>query len=876
MKMAIGQVSSLKRPSASVSLRALAIGWALVGFSQPASVSAQAAAASAEVTPDSEIVIVTARKREESVQSIPLSVTAFSAKAIEARGLSSIADVATQTPGFSFRSGFGRTFDRPVIRGMATIQGGSNAAFFIDGVFVAGSIAGYGLDNLDRIEVIKGPQSALFGRSSFSGAVNYVTRKPGDKLRGKLTTTLGDSGRIEASGYLSGPLLGDKLRFEVNARGYSFEGQYTNQLDPARNLGEESTFSYGAGLFFTPFDGLELSYRGTRIKDQDGSPAFALIGRTIGQTFPLPAGQLQTNGINCFAPQLTGALFNGRPTASTRARGYFCGAVPIPTRFAVNTQEYAAAGFKYALDREIERNTIKADWTIGGWNLTATYGENNFVNRNYTDQDYSDLRTPGFETYGQSGSTDKSTNVRLASPSGLRVRGQVGYFTYEEDDDPTNFGGDLRITVNGVSRAFTSADNAALLPRNLSAPGRIENTAWYGQLEVDITEKLRASLEVRSQTDIVSTSGVSTATALGVAYTRSLNVSTEFDSVLPRYTLDYKLNDDVLIYGVAAKGNKPGGVNTGLYNAIYTDAQVAEFVSLGAANFKEEEIWSYEIGAKTAWYDNKLIVNAAAFYIDWTNQQLTQTAPVQASGRRDGVLGTVAYNVNAGQSEIMGVELSSIARPFSWLELRLGYALQSTEIINFINDDQADLYITAADIAALNAAAPPPAATATAAQRDAANLARLNAANALIALRGNAAGNELPRTPKHQVQLGATAFQTLSNGIKMSYRADYTWEAKRYIQVDNLGWSKPLNLLNVRASAEIGRATFSLWMNNALDDDSPVDILRSIDTQQTIGRPRTRTFGAGTGALTETGNIRDFLVTLPTARTAGLTLSIGF
>ena len=841
---------------------------------------AQAQTPSAQVPRTSEageeIVIVTARKREESVQSIPLSVTAFSARAIEARGLSSIADVATQTPGFSFRSGFGRTFDRPVIRGMATIQGGSNTAFFIDGVFVTGSIAGYGLDNLERIEVIKGPQSAQFGRSSFSGAVNYITRKPGDKLRGKATMTLGDSGRMEASGFLSGPLLGEKLKFEINARGYNFDGQYQNEIDPGRTLGAESTSSYGLGLFWTPLEGLELSYRGTRITDQDNSPAYALIGRTIGQTFPLAPGVLQTNGINCFAPQLTGTLFNGRPLASTRARGYWCGAVPIPTKFAVNSQDYAAAGFKYAIDRQIERNTFKIDWNIMDWNLVATYGNNNFVNRNYTDQDYSDLRTPGFETYGQSGSTDKSTNIRVASPVNKRIRGYIGYYTYEEKDDPTNFSGDLRVTVNGVTRAFTPSENSALLPKNLAPPGSVENEAWYGQLEVDITDRLRASVEVRSQTDIVSTSGVSNATALGVAYSRSLNVSSEFESVLPRYTIDYKLYDDVLVYGVAAKGNKPGGVNTQFYNAIYTDAQVAEFISTGLANFQEEQIWSYELGAKTTWFDNKLVLNAAAFYIDWTNQQLTQTAAVQGIGRRDGVLGTVAYNVNAGQSEIKGVEINAIGRPIPWLELRLGYALQDTEIINFINDDQADLYITAADIADLNLAAPPPAATATQAQRDAANLARLNAANTLIALRGNAAGNELPRTPKHQVQLGATVFQTLANSVRISYRADYTWEAKRFIQVDNLGWSKELNLLNLRASAEIGRATFSFWMNNALDSNSPVDILRSIDTAQTLGRPRTRVFGAGTGALTEIGNIRDFLVTMPTARTAGVTLSVGF
>ncbi len=825
-----------------------------------------------------EVIVVTARKREENVQSIPLSVTAFSARSIEARGMSSIADIAAATPGFSFRSGFGRTFDRPVIRGMATIQGGANAAFFIDGVFVTGSIAGYGLDNLERVEVIKGPQSALFGRSSFAGAVNYITRAPGDTVSGKAKLTVGSAGRKEASGFVSGPLFSDKLKFEINARTYDFEGQYRNQIDPERKLGEESTESFGLGLFFTPIAGLELSYRGNRITDQDGSPAFALIGRRIGQTFPLPTGVLQTDGINCFAPVLGGSLFNGRPLATTRARGYWCGEVPIPSNFALNSREYEAAGYRYAIDRKIDRNTFKASYTYKDWNLTAVYGDNKFGNRNYTDQDYSDLRTAGFETYGQRGARDKSTNFRLASPKGFALRGQVGFYTYDEKDDPSNFGGDLRITPAGstVARAFGVGDDPNLLPRNLAAPGRAKNTAVFGQLEWDVTEAVRLSVEARQQKDTISTSGNSTAAAAGQTFSRSLDVASTFKSLLPRYTLDFALTDDMLFYGVAAKGNKPGGVNTGAFNAIYTDAQVAEFQALGLTAFKEETIWSYELGAKTSWMNNRFIFNAAVFKIDWSNQQLTQTLAVQPTGRRDAVLGTVAFNVNSGQSVIKGLELSAFARPTPWLELRLGYALQQTKIINFVNDDQADLYITAADIAALNAAAPPPAATATPAQRDAAVAARLAAANALIALRGNAAGNELPRTPKHQVQVGGSVFQTLSNGTKVSFRADYSWEAKRFIQVDNLGWSKPSSLLNLRAAAEYGKVTFAIWMKNALGDDSPVDVLRSIDTQQTIGRPRTRVFGTGTGAVTETGNIRDFLVTMPQQRTTGVTLSMVF
>lgn len=163
-------------------------------------------------------------------------------------------------------------------------------------------------------------------------------------------------------------------------------------------------------------------------------------------------------------------------------------------------------------------------------------------------------------------------------------------------------------------------------------------------------------------------------------------------------------------------------------------------------------------------------------------------------------------------------------------------------------------------------------ANATQAQRDAALAARLSAANALIALRGNAAGNELPRTPKHQVQIGASIFQELASGTRITYRADYSWEAKRFIQVDNLGWAKPLNLLNLRATAELGRVNFSVWMTNAFDDDSPLDILRSIDTAQTISRPQLRTFGTEAGS----GLLRDFLVTSPQRRASGITVSVGF
>jgi iron complex outermembrane recepter protein len=842
-------------------------------FALPAAAQAPAApAAPAAAEPvGEEEVVVTARKREERLQTVPLPVQAFTAKQIAERGLSNATDIAFQTPGFSFRSGFGRTSDRPAIRGMSNIQGVANASFFLDGVFIAGSVSAYGLDNLERIEVIKGPQSALFGRATFSGAINYITRKPTNEIRGRAKGTLGTDGLREYSAFVSGPIVEDKLFFDVYFRNYEFDGQFANVLDPAVNLGAERSRSFSLGLTWRPLEGLELSYRGTYSQDNDAAPPYAMIGRTFGQTFPLAPGILQTNGINCFQPQLTGTLVAGRPLTTTRARGYWCGAVPVPSVFAQNTADFRAAGFPDAIDRMIKRDVIKLSYDYQGWGVNAFWASNYRRQTGFTDQDYSDIRAAGFETFDRGGARDTSYDIRLSSPGDYWIRGQIGYYNYKERDNSDNFSGNLTITPPGQpSRSFRVGDDPNLIRRNAVVPSFIENWAVYGQLEVEY-DKWRASVEVRRQEDTLQTTGVSTATVGATTFTRSLNRTVSFASTLPRFTLDYRVNDDLMIYAVAAKGNKPGGINTGAYGAIYTDQGVQNFENLGLTSFKEEEIWSYELGVKSAWFDNRLVVNASAYYIDWTNQQLTNTVAVPPTDRRDGVVGTLAFTTNAGKSEVKGFEIEAVGRPADWVELRLGYGYQGAKIVNFVNDDEADFYITAADLATLNAnfpAAPP---GSTPAQIAAATQARIDAANALIALRGNSAGAQLPRVPKHQLQLGAAFFYDVTPDIRLTWRTDYVYESKRYIQVDNLGWSKPMNLVNMRLSADVGQVTFTLFANNLFNDKSPTDVLRYVDTQQTITSPNLRGFGNQSFRT-----IRDFAVTPSRERVVGITAEWNF
>jgi iron complex outermembrane receptor protein len=196
-------------------------------------------------------VTVTSRRVEEQAQDVPLPVTVFSAATIDNKGLQSVQDISRFTPGFTFHESFGRTLDRPVIRGQVNILGEPNASFFIDGVFVEGNISGYDLSDVERVEVIRGPQSALFGRRTFSGAVNFITKLPGNKPSGSMSLQFGNKGQKQARFSYSAPLA-DTLSFRVNAYRDQHDGLYHNSVSAKDDLGGQTTTSFGGSLFWNP------------------------------------------------------------------------------------------------------------------------------------------------------------------------------------------------------------------------------------------------------------------------------------------------------------------------------------------------------------------------------------------------------------------------------------------------------------------------------------------------------------------------------------------------------------------------------------------------------------------------------------------------
>jgi outer membrane receptor protein involved in Fe transport len=199
-------------------------------------------------TAEIEEVIVSARKRDERLQDVPLTITAVTSATIVAGGITNVAQLSNITPGFHYEKDGTRQMSQPRIRGMEINTANptrQNASFFIDGVYMPGSVQSLDFGEFERVEVIKGPQSALFGRQTFGGAVNFISKAPRNELQADVSATLGSNDLREYSGSISGGLVEDKLFARLHLRSYDYSGKFRNSIDGKR-LGQEESLSGSA------------------------------------------------------------------------------------------------------------------------------------------------------------------------------------------------------------------------------------------------------------------------------------------------------------------------------------------------------------------------------------------------------------------------------------------------------------------------------------------------------------------------------------------------------------------------------------------------------------------------------------------------------
>lgn len=781
-----------------------------------------------------EEIVVTARKREESLQDVPLTVTAVTATQIAELGIKDSRDLALFTPGFSNVTSFGRnSSERPTIRGQSNILGAANAAYFVDGVYLTGSASNTETANLERIEVIKGPQAALFGRATFAGAINYVTRKPSEELSGQVTGTVGQFDQKDVTAFLSGPIIDGKLNFYISGTHTEIGGFYNNPLDSRDDLGAEQTDAVTGKLRWRPAEGIDITALVTYAEDKDAPPALGLQGREYN---------------NC---QLND------PVLRPRSRGYYCGVVQPIEKLSIGalTDQMPNPGTR----RDRVRGALTASFTTSsGYELVSTtgYSEENYevqIDVSYGGYDFGQLTpvpvataftaqwtTPGaFQRINGEERRDLSQEVRLSSPVDRKLRWTVGayYFAAADDfvrDDKIYRTGAL-IVPNGAS-SLTYRD--------------IKNTATFGSLEYDINDQWTVTAEARQAEEKIEQQSFAFPTN-GVERVPGRIFNGTFTSYTPRFTLRYKPNDDLSLFANYAQGTKPGGFNGG------TVIPLLEAVGK-PIEIKEEESEVEEIGAKFNW-GPRISGAITAFNIKLTNQQLTQNIV--------GVSGTSiianSFIENVGKTSSKGIELELNALVSDSVRVGFGGALIDATFDEYINSDQADLYSNRPSTAFSVISATNPRGCGVLGGSAAANAA------ACLALRaqdnaefGSVAGKRTPRSPEWNAFITTRYSRPLTDDMKLVVGVDLTAEGSKFAQVHNLAETGARKYLNARVAVETDAWNVALWGRNINDDDTALDILRYVD-----GRGLAYVAGLGT---------RAFTISLPRPRQFGLTATYKF
>ena len=729
-----------------------------------------------------EEVVVTARKTEERLQEVPLSIAAFSSEDIQSSGARDLYDLTRFTPGFTFeklnRYGAQGGVSRPVIRGMSSILGEGNASVFVDGILYSDSILAFPMDVVERVEVIKGPQAALFGRSTFSGAINFITKKGSNDPENRVSLRAADYGDYEVNLMSRGAITEDRLFYMVHGRFYTFDGMYRNTLD-GRKVGGEESKNVNASLEFRPSEAFSATLGFGYTKDDDDLAASVLQDRYHN---------------NCYL---------------NVARQYYCG--DVIEQDSVTLDRAGLHGTE-GVNRESKRLSAALRWSIGDYTLSSNSGYFSTDTEYGYDSTYQGATALGLTTIPMApgavrAATDPvrrqsvmrneisdreewSTELRLDSPSDRAVRWMLGAFYYSSE------------------RALQELHFVPTAPTVDSGETRVDNTAVFGLVAWDVTDQLSLTGELRRATDTIGN--------YNVTRTAEPMIENKFKSTSPRITARYKFSPELMVYANWARGNKPGVINA--------DPRFPPEVR----SADEEKSQNYEIGLKSTLLDGRMTANLAAYYIDWTNQQITTTYFFPTGG-------TQSYILNAGKSEVKGAELEIEAALTDNFTGGFSYSYVNAQFVE-LNDPEA------------------------------------------LQLFGNASvkGKHPAGVPTTQAGLYGRYGFDVGAQTKGFVRADASYTSRKYAQVFNLASTGDRTVVNLSAGLERDRWTASVFVDNLTDDRAPSSVVRYVDqlnlnVPQVVGQDPALNNVPGT-----TTTERAFYYALPAKRQVGVRFSMRF
>jgi iron complex outermembrane receptor protein len=791
-----------------------------------------------------EEIVVTARKVEENLMEVPMAITAFSSADIEVRNIKSLNDISAFTPSFSFENQQGgsgrndRSTNSLVFRGLFlgnNIGLSAGGQLFIDGAPVIGAQTP-SISDVERVEVLKGPQSAYFGRSTFAGAINFVTREPSEEFSGRVSAEASRFGSNDLSLSLEGPIVKDVLSGRISGRHFHEGGQYKNFADINQSLGERTTDYFSTSLVYTPTDSLKVRWFFNYFENRDGPPAQAALkgeyrtgianrDGTCSPLSPLPPGIVPNSsasrGYYCggtlpSVSELPPQLISGDYTINPRLRETLFNPNPNWLIFDPNF----IGG--YAHRRKTFQTNLRLDYeTSGGYVITSLSAWNKDKSANLIDLNYRDARDIPNPFYispevtptrlpwrntllmSQGRLRDWSTELRLTSPQDGRLR-WTGGFNYLDAYSP---GG----TVYGnliLGPFFT----AAITEAGAKTPS-VFGAAYY-----DITPDVTLSVEGRYQSDKISQRPIVGSNGLPTTGDAATELTETYKSFSPRVSVDWKYSPDSTVYATFSRGYRPGGFNAGLRTSTpEVLAALRAVVPDAGVSFKEEQIDNYELGLKSTWLDGRARTTLALYYMEWLDGQAQNSIPVSVGGTNN----LIGLTINNGEAQLKGIEFEGALQVTENFSLQGTFGLNETKIKEF-------------------------------------NCSECNNAYGSF----DAVGNELPTVPKVTYTASGEYAAPFVADYEWFSRVDYLYTGKKQTDFSNVAQVAAANNVNLRLGVRGERMTIEGFITNLFDNDEMAHGLQGTDVFQFINGPQL--------------NAREIRVSLPKRRSYGIRASYNF
>ncbi len=586
------------------------------------------APAQAQLTDESliEEILVTARRREESLRDVPVAITVMDVDFVEEANILDPYDLYAETPGVDFEQTRERLGSRTTIRGINPgSQGPANqkVSIFINGGPLFGTNASMQFIDIERVEVLRGPQSAAFGRATFAGAVNYVTRDPGDEFAATVKATASNQNRTILGVALDGPIT-ETLGFTLDVVQEDWGAPDEWITTDGYRSGSTNTEYYSGKLKYTPNDFFDMELTASQILADDGPGSEYLIDSdTIDDCMntELPNGRHYVRGVwNC-------ELTEGPNPRNHDLRG----------EYVEGTDAYNLAWSESILRpgaiQDRQRFTGEFNFSFDNGSLLQAILTSGFDNtRRWIDSDMSD--TPTITSRGTFSSMltanmgnrrktdyERYIDVRWLSPEDSRLRWLVGVsrFEFAFNDAAIN-------QFTGVE--FPELGLQCLVNDCMEfQPDRRQNLTTdalgvYGNISYDLSDRTTLSFEGRVQRDEQFT----------LDTVSGLNVTQVTDSFQPRMAITHALNDDWSLYGQLAQGTSPATTTPEMINPVIQassqaafDAGVITYTAATFASSDEETLTNLEFGIKGNSLDGRLQLAASFYVLDWADMLLSHT-----------------------------------------------------------------------------------------------------------------------------------------------------------------------------------------------------------------------------------------------------------